>query len=397
MNDTPRGVRPHIVLLGKCNVGKSTLINALCGQDIALVSSQAGTTTDPVYKSMELLPFGPVVFVDTAGFDDLSPLGRERVKLTERVLRKADLVLLVVDSPELLEIEQETLATLTRQNCPTLLVVNTFEETLPAVPEGLCAVNARTGLGIRPLREQMAQLLKNAYDERPLVQDLLINDAPVILVTPIDNAAPKGRLILPQVQMIRDILDAGCTTLVCREFELETALQQLTQKPQMVITDSQVFKLVAAIVPDDIPLTSFSILMARYKGDLPQLLEGVKALDELQPGDKVLVAEACTHHSQEDDIGRVKIPHLLQARIGGKLHFTWSAGQDFPQDITSYKVVIHCGACMLNRKEMLTRLRDAEVAGVAIVNYGLLLAHLNGILERSVQVLKREIGMIQTR
>lgn len=392
MHDTPRAIRPHIVILGRCNVGKSTLINGLCGQEIALVSAQAGTTTDPVYKSMELLPYGPVVFVDTAGLDDESILGQERTRLTERAIRKADLALLVLDQPELTPLEAAMLQTLEKREIPTLRVLNIFSENVPEsseLPEGYLAVNAKLGLKIRPLRETMASLLIRTYDELPLVRDLLKGNAPVVLVTPIDSAAPKGRLILPQVQMLRDILDGGCTAMVCREFELEVALQQLAEKPQMVITDSQVFKLVAALVPDEIPLTSFSILMARYKGNIPQLLEGVEALEALQPGDKVLIAEACTHHSQEDDIGRVKIPRLLQAKVGGPLDFTWTTGQDFSGDLSAYKLIIHCGACMINRKEMLARLHDAEEQGIPIVNYGMLLAHLNGILERSLRVLKR--------
>ena len=412
MNDAPRAIRPHIVILGRCNVGKSTLINALCGQEIALVSTEAGTTTDPVYKSMELLPYGPVVFVDTAGLDDPSLLGQERVKLTERAIRKADLALLVLNRPELNPIEEQMVTNLRKKNIPTLLVVNVFDAKKPynetttgkIAPENICLekkdtahtssayihVNAKLGTGIRPLRETMAVLLERTYDDLPLVRDLLKNDAPVILVTPIDSAAPKGRLILPQVQMLRDILDANCTALVCKETELAQALLQLQTKPQMVITDSQVFKLVAEIVPEDIPLTSFSILMARYKGNISELLLGVEAIDRLKPGDKVLIAEACTHHSQEDDIGRVKIPRLIQTKVGGPLDFTWVTGQDFAKNLQQYKLIIHCGACMINRKEMLARLHDAADAGIPMVNYGMLLAHLNGILERSLKVLRPE-------
>lgn len=401
MNDAPRGIRPHIVILGKCNAGKSTLINALCGQEIALVSPQAGTTTDPVLKSMELLPFGPVVFVDTAGIDDESILGRDRIKLTQRALRKADLAILVLDGSEPLASEIEMLARLRRQDIPAMLVINTPSGSLPE-PEllsadprwdglaqklPLAAVNARLGLGIRELREKMAGILTRSYDERPLVTDLLKGNAPVILVTPIDSAAPRGRLILPQVQVLRDILDGGFTALVCKETELARALDQLAEPPQLVITDSQVFKGVAAILPGEIPLTSFSILMARYKGDLAMLLDGAKAIAALKPGDPVLIAEACTHHSQADDIGRVKIPRLLNAKAGGDLAFSWNAGPEFPADVTRYKLIVHCGACMINRKEMLARLGDAEAAGVPIVNYGLLLASVNGILERSIQPL----------
>lgn len=418
MNDTPRGIRPHIVILGKCNVGKSTLINALCGQEIALVSTQAGTTTDPVYKSMELLPFGPVIFVDTAGIDDMSLLGQDRVKLTQRALRKADLAVLVIDEAEPLPVEAEMLEKLLQQGLPTMVVLNTTAEVLPtsehslgstswgslfqrlfashnsrkrdtksATGDYVSVVNAKLGFGIRDLREQMAVRLTHSFDEMPLVRDLLTGTAPVILVTPIDSAAPKGRLILPQVQMLRDLLDGGFTALVCREFELEQALTQLAQKPQLVITDSQVFKQVAAILPADTPLTSFSILMARNKGDLAQLLAGANAIAQLKPGDRILIAEACTHHSQEDDIGRVKIPRLLTAHVGGELDFTWNAGPEFPADLAEFKLIVHCGACMINRKEMLARLSDAKAARIPIVNYGMLLAQMGGILERSIQPL----------
>lgn len=388
MNKAPQAVRPHVVLVGRCNVGKSTLINALCEQSVALVSAQPGTTTDPVSKSMELLPYGPVVLVDTAGLDDETALGRERVKLTERALRKADLVLLVVETHALYPLEQEMLARLNKRGTHVLVVVNCHtepsSETLIGSTAPVMAVNALSGQGVRALRERIAAALKSAVAEVPLVRDLLTGQGAVVLVTPIDKAAPQGRLILPQVQVLRDILDGGQIALVCRETELAAALARLSEPPELVITDSQVFSLVAQILPGDIPLTSFSLLMARYKGDLPVLVQGVRAIDGLQPQDRVLIVEGCTHHSQEDDIGRVKIPRLLERKAGGELRFTWAMGPNFTADIAAYRLVVHCGACMLNRREMLSRLEVAREAGVPIVNYGVLLAHFSGILQRSL-------------
>lgn len=385
MNNAPRAIRPHIVILGRCNVGKSTLLNALCEQSAALVSEQPGTTTDPVYKSMELLPYGPVVLVDTAGLDDASVLGQERIRLTERSLRKADMALLVVLDKNLLPIEQEAVERLKKSRTPHVVVVNAHAEELPEVPEAMAVVNAKSGVGVRALRERVATRLTSELPDDPLVRDLLSGPSPVVLVTPIDKAAPKGRLILPQVQVLRDIIDGGFTALVCRETELSNALLQLAVRPQMVITDSQVFGAVAKIVPGDVPLTSFSILMARYKGNLGEFIEGLETVEALKPGDNILIAEACTHHSQEDDIGRVKIPRLLESRVGGKLNFTWASGPNFTADVGKYRLVIHCGACMFNRKEMLARLDDARLANVPIVNYGMLLAHLFGILDRSLR------------
>ncbi|MDP3488103.1 MAG: [FeFe] hydrogenase H-cluster maturation GTPase HydF, partial [Bacillota bacterium] len=364
MNTTPRAVRSHIVILGRCNVGKSTLINALCEQSVALVSAQPGTTTDPVFKSMELLPFGPVVLVDTAGLDDEGVLGQERVKLTERALRKADLVLLVIDGPELTTMEQELRTRLEKRKLQSILVINDRGKTLQAAPDGMSVVNALTGQGVRALKERAASLLTPIFDEQPLVRDLLSGTAPVILVTPIDMAAPKGRLILPQVQVLRDIIDGGFTALVCRETELAEALAQLAVKPQMVITDSQVFKIVAGVLTEDVPLTSFSILMARYKGDLGEFIHGIAAIPHLRTEDHVLIVEGCTHHSQEDDIGRVKIPRLLEGRVGGRLNFTWCSGPNFITDLSKFKMVVNCGACMFNRKVMLARIADVRNANV---------------------------------
>ena len=384
MNKTPRAIRPHIVLLGRCNVGKSTLINALCGQEVALVSPVSGTTTDPVYKSMELLPFGPVVLVDTAGLDDASLLGLERQRLTSRALRKAELALLVVAELPLLPAEQELLADLSLRQIPSIIVINTHESTLPLVLDSAQAVNAVTGHGISALKDALAEKLTQVTVEPPLLNDLLHGEGVVLLVVPIDKAAPKGRLILPQVQVLRDILDGGHSAIICRETELVSTLRSLREPPQLVVTDSQVFGIVANILPPDLPLTSFSIIMARHKGNLPQLTRATEVLATLKPHDKILIAEACTHHSQEDDIGRVKIPALLRERVGGELRFNWQSGQTFPEEL-DYKLIIHCGACMITRQEMQSRLAQAEELGIPIINYGVLLAYYNGILERSLR------------
>lgn len=385
MNTAPRSVRPHIVILGKCNAGKSTLINALCNQNVAIVSEQRGTTTDPVYKSMELLPYGPVVMVDTAGLDDLSELGRERIKRTWRAIRRADLVIVLLTAEEPDDVERETLEKLKQRRVAVITVRNVQENCLPNNSRHLC-VNALTGTGVHELREHIAKLLTRQAAERPLVRDLLDPvEGPVILVTPIDKAAPKGRLILPQVQTLRDVIDGGITAVVCRETELAQTFKELSRPPQLVITDSQVFGFVAEVVPRSVPLTSFSILMARYKGDIDLLYNGAQAIKKLKPGDRVLIAEACTHHRQEDDIGTVKIPRLLQNYVGGELQFEWVSGQSFKEDLTPYKLIVHCGGCMINRQEMLSRLKDVMAAGVPIVNYGVLLAFMNGILERSME------------
>ncbi|MBT9157656.1 MAG: GTPase Der [Firmicutes bacterium] len=384
MNSAPRSVRPHIALLGRCNVGKSTLINALCGQNIALVSPVSGTTTDPVYKSMELLPFGPVVLVDTAGLDDNSILGRARIKLTARALRKAELALLVVDSIPLLPIEQETLTDLCRRQIPYLVVFNSRDSDIDELPQDISLVNAHSGLGIPALKETIAAKLAAVVVEPPLISDRLRGDGAVILVVPIDKAAPKGRLILPQMQVLRDILDAGHQALVCRETELHLALKTLSGRPQLVITDSQVFQMVVETIPSDVPLTSFSIIMARHKGSLPALSAATAVLAGIKAHDKILIAEACTHHSQDEDIGRIKIPSILRRQAGGELDFTWVSGQEFPDEL-DYKLIVHCGACMITRKEMLSRSAQASEAGIPMINYGLLLAYYSGILERSLQ------------
>ncbi len=394
INDAPRANRPHIAIFGRRNAGKSSLINAITGQDIALVSEEAGTTTDPVYKSMEILPLGPCVLIDTAGIDDAGSLGQLRVKKTRTVLDKTDLAILVIDP--LLGIsrfEKDLLAAFARQDIPVLAVLNKIDQddTQKALLEqelelSLHPASTVTGEGIAELRELIAQSVPSGFENVSIVGDILLPGDVCILVTPIDSAAPKGRLILPQVQTIRDILDHNAQALVVRETELESALAALTKPPRLVITDSQAFAAVSSLVDESIPLTSFSLLFARYKADLKSMMQGIKVLEDLKPGDRVLIAEACTHHRQEDDIGKVKIPRLLQKQAGGALALDWCSGGSFPEDLGNYKLIIHCGACMLNRKQMLSRIRTAGEKGVALINYGVFLAYMAGILKRTTSV-----------
>jgi [FeFe] hydrogenase H-cluster maturation GTPase HydF len=397
INETPRANRPHIAIFGRRNVGKSSLINAITGQDLALVSEQAGTTTDPVYKSMEILPLGPCVLIDTAGIDDVGTLGQLRVKKTREVLDKTDLSILIID-PFLgvSNFEKDLLETFAKQDIPVLTVLNKIdrnchEKELLEEKLGLSLhpVSTVTGEGISELKELIAQNTPSNFENASIVGDILSPGDLCILVTPIDSAAPRGRLILPQVQTIRDILDHHAQALVVRETVLAEALAALKQPPRIVITDSQAFAEVSAIVDKSIPLTSFSILFARYKADLKSMMAGIEVVENLKPGDRVLIAEACTHHRQEDDIGKVKIPRLLGKKAGGKLDLNWCSGSSYPDDLDSYKLIIHCGACMLNRQQMLARVRKAREKGVALVNYGVFLAYMNGILERTISPFMR--------
>jgi len=395
VQDTPRGGRLHIAIFGRRNAGKSSLINALTNQDIALVSKVAGTTTDPVYKAMEILPLGPVMLIDTAGIDDVGELGLLRVERTMQVLNKTDLAIMVID-PVIGVGEYETSLrnNIKERKIPLICVVNKTDVHIMPTEKLVCweemlqqkmlTVSAKSGQGIDELKQLLIKEAPDNWEGPPLIGDLINPGDLVILVVPIDLAAPKGRLILPQVQTIRDILDHDAYSVVVKERELRVALDNLKQPPKMVVTDSQEFMKVAADTPENIMLTSFSILMARHKGDIESLVAGAKAVDKLQPGDKVLVAEGCTHHSLADDIGRVKIPRWLRQAVGGELEFVWVSGGDFPQDLTPYKVIVHCGACMLNRKEMLYRIARARQQGVPIVNYGVLIAYLNGILYRAL-------------
>lgn len=387
MNSTPQGERTRIVLLGRCNVGKSSLINALADQPVAIVSPVKGTTTDPVRKAMEILPIGPVLLCDTPGLDDAGNLGALRMARTQDELRQADLALVVTDAATGIgPLEAAVIDKLRDAKTPHLVVFNRIDEYGAPdrkADERTVFVSALTGQGIDDLKEAIIKALPDDV-RRPIASDLVRPGDVVVLVTPIDSAAPKGRLILPQQQVIRDLLDAGVMPLVTRETELARALAALAAPPALVITDSQAFAAVAAILPPDAPLTSFSILFARYKGDLAALAAGAEAVANLRDGDRVLIAEGCTHHRQEDDIGTVKIPRLLGKKTGRRLVFEHAAGMRYPADLASYALVVHCGGCMLNRREMLHRIASARAAGVPIVNYGVLLACLNGILPRAL-------------
>ena len=387
MNSTPSSERVHIGIFGKRNAGKSSLINALTGQDLAIVSEVRGTTTDPVSKAMELLPLGPVVMIDTPGLDDEGELGSLRVKKGYQVLNKTDIAVLVVDGTEgMTEVDRKLLARIRAKEIPWIVVFNKSDLAKPVLPEGetYLAVSSTTRENIQELKEMIARQVPDENQGRRLVDDLLPSDF-VVLVVPIDKAAPKGRLILPQQQTIRDILEADAVSIVVRENELKNTLAELGKKPRMVITDSQAFQQVAADTPEDITLTSFSILFARYKGELKPYAEGVKALETIQDGDRILISEGCTHHRQCDDIGTVKLPRWIRAYTGVEPEFSFTSGVEFPEDLSPYKMIIHCGGCMLNAREMRYRIACARDAGVPITNYGMAIAYMNGILERSLR------------
>lgn len=390
MQQTPNSNRLHIAIFGKRNVGKSSLINALTSQDIALVSSLAGTTTDPVYKAMELLPIGPVVLIDTAGLDDEGEIGELRIKKTKEVMDKTDLALLVIDGKEEdLSFEKVWYEDLKQRKIPVVGVINKIDENdvsiekiKKAIDIYFVKVNAKDRLNINGLKKAIMAAAPMDFEKSTIVGDLVKPKAKVLVVAPQDIQAPKGRLILPQVQIIRDLLDNDAMALVVKDSELENILASLNEKPDLVITDSQVFKKVNSIIPNDIPLTSFSILMARYKGDLNTLVKGARAIDTLRPGDKVLIAEACTHHPLEGDIGREKLPKWLEKKIGGKLDITICAGSSFPEDLNEYKLIVHCGACMFNRQQLMSRIKKANELELPITNFGIAIAYINGILDR---------------
>ena len=395
MNQTPQGERVHIALFGRRNVGKSSLVNAMTGQAISIVSEVKGTTTDPVKKAMELLPLGPVLIIDTPGLDDEGELGNLRMERTLDILKQTDIALLVLESGTGIDsCERSILDLLQARKLPYALVLNKSDRAgtgdreiadLKALaPVPILRTSSTTGEGIRELKEVLAHLLPDE-SPRQLVGDLLQPGDWVLLVTPIDKAAPKGRLILPQQQTIRDILDSGAQALVTRETELKQTLASLSKPPRLVITDSQVFGQVAAEVPREIPLTSFSILFARYKGDLDELVRGSRAIGRLKDGDRILMAEGCTHHRQGDDIGTVKIPNWLEKRSGKRLVFDHSSGIGYGKELSDYALIVHCGGCMLNRREMLSRISQAREKGVPIVNYGILIAAMKGILSRCLE------------
>ena len=398
LNATPSGERVHIGFFGRRNAGKSSVVNAFTGQELSVVSEVKGTTTDPVLKSMELLPLGPVVIMDTPGFDDEGALGELRVKKTKQVLNRADCAVLVVDATVgLTPVDRELLSLFREKDLPYLIAYNKSD--LAAAPgeleEPCLLVSAKTGENIHELKERVARLVDREGPQPHLVADLLAPGDLVVLVVPIDSAAPKGRLILPQQQTIRDILEARAVSVVTGVEELPQTLQSLGKAPRLVITDSQAFGAVNKLVPRQIPLTSFSILMARYKGTLDQSAAGAAQLDQLQDGDKVLLSEGCTHHRQCEDIGTVKIPRWLREYTGKDLVLEHSSGRDFPEDLSPYRLIIHCGGCMLGEREMAYRQKTAQDAGVPFTNYGMAIAQMHGILQRSLEPLaaaRREQG-----
>lgn len=410
LNDTPSGERVHIGFFGRRNAGKSSLVNAVTGQEMAVVSDVKGTTTDPVRKAMELLPIGPVMIIDTPGFDDAGALGEKRVQRTKQILNRTDVAVLVVDGTEgLAECDRELIGIFEEKEIPYLIVYNKADLVEPVSAGGrpetetsnravvpktdgkesadrIVYVSALRGEGIYELKEKIAEFGRSASEPRPLVSDLVGPADLVVLVIPIDSSAPKGRLILPQQQVIRDILEAGGAAICVKDTELSEVLAKLPGKPALVITDSQAFGRVSADVPEDVLLTSFSILMARYKGLLDTAVEGVAAIDRLKDGDTVLIAEGCTHHRQCEDIGTVKIPAWLHKHTGKDLKIETCSGQSFPEDLSPYALVIHCGGCMLNEREVRYRMKCAKDQGVPITNYGIAIAYMHGILKRSVEV-----------
>ncbi|WP_428770183.1 [FeFe] hydrogenase H-cluster maturation GTPase HydF [Treponema sp. HNW] len=413
LNTTASAERIHISFFGKRNAGKSSLVNAVTGQNLSVVSDIKGTTTDPVKKAMELLPLGPVVIIDTPGIDDSGDLGLLRIQKTQEIIDKTDIAVLVADAQEkvrgrgLCPEEQRLIDIFCEKKLPYLVAYNK-SDLVPASPDVPSAadtesagnngifVSAKTLFHIHELKEKLASLVKKSEKQKPLVSDLIKENDIVVLVIPIDEAAPKGRLILPQQAVIRDILEKGGVPVISREYNFKQSLSFLTQRPALVITDSQVFGPVAASCPEDIPLTSFSILMARYKGDLSALLEGAALLKRLKDGDKVLICEGCTHHRQCKDIGTVKIPGWIEQFSGAKPDYTFTSGGDFPKDLSTFKLIVHCGACMLTETEMKNRIARAVAAGVPVVNYGIAIAHMHGILQRSLAPFPQHLSELRS-
>ena len=389
LNDTPSSHRVHIGFFGKRNAGKSSVVNAVTGQDLAVVSAVKGTTTDPVYKAMELLPMGPVMIIDTPGFDDEGALGELRVRKTRQVLNKTDVAVLIIDATEGKSEQDEDLIRLFKDKKLNYIVVYNKTD-LISEPQTIRAseiyVSAETGYHIELLKEKIAALAVTEESKLKIVGDILHPGDFAVLVIPIDKAAPKGRLILPQQQTIRDILEADATAIVVKEFELRDTLATLGKKPRIVITDSQVFAKVSADTPKDIYLTSFSILFARFKGNLETAVRGAKTLEHLEDGDTILIAEGCTHHRQCDDIGTVKLPRWIKDYTKKDLKFEFTSGTEFPDDLSPYKLVIHCGGCMLNEREMKYRQKCAEDQNIPISNYGIIISHMQGILKRSISM-----------
>ncbi len=394
MQSTPKSLRCHIGIFGRRNVGKSSLLNAMTRQNVSIVSEHAGTTTDPVEKPMELLPLGPVLFIDTAGIDDVGALGEMRIKKTQQAMERTDIAVIVAEAEHFDGFEERLLQEFKSRGIPTVVVFNKSDVKSPkaSLVDRLLKENkvvqtaALHGQGVIELRQALLDSAPEDFvNDPPLVGDLVNAGDVVVLVVPIDKEAPKGRLIMPQVQTIRDLLDNDAYCTVVKERELRAALEQLKNPPRLVITDSQAFLKVAADTPTDVLMTSFSILFARKQGDLAELVRGAMAIDSLQPGDKVMIAESCSHHPIGEDIGRVKIPRWLTQYVGGKLDIQVTQGRDFPDDLSDYKLVIHCGSCMFNRRAMLTRIMRCRQAGVPITNYGLTIAYTLGIFERALQ------------
>lgn len=387
LNNTPNSERIHIGFFGRRNAGKSSVVNAVTNQQMSVVSNILGTTTDPVTKAMELLPLGPVLIIDTPGFDDNSELGEQRIARTKEILRRTDIAVLVVDSTiGKQDTDYELIKIFKERRVPYIVAYNKSDLTGEQLYSDGLAVSARKMTNIYKLKEAIAKLVK-LDAPATLCGDLINKGDLVVLVIPIDSSAPKGRIILPQQQVLRDVLDKGATAVCVQDTELESTLTKLSQKPSLVITDSQAFESVSKIVPENIMLTSFSILMARYKGFLKTAVKGAKMLDELENGDKILIAEGCTHHRQCEDIGTVKLPKWIRGYTGKELEFETSSGNSFPQDITAYKLIVHCGGCMLNEREMQSRRELADLNGVPFTNYGTVIAYMNGILKRSLAVL----------
>ena len=398
LNQTASADRIHIGFFGLRNAGKSSLVNAVTGQALSVVSDVAGTTTDPVKKAMELLPLGPVVVIDTPGLDDEGMLGELRVQKAREVLATVHIAVLVVDATKgMSELDHTLVSLFEERKIPYIIALNKCDllPTPPAVEGNRYPVSATTGNGVHELKEAIAANAKGTGNTRKLVADLLAPDDLVVLVIPIDESAPKGRLILPQQNTIRDILDSHCTVVACQDTELKKTLSMLAVRPALVITDSQAFGRVAKDVPADVPLTSFSILFARFKGDLPSLVKGAAALSRLKDGDKVVIAEGCTHHRQCGDIGSVKIPRWVEQFSGAKPVYTFTSGGEFPHDLSDCKLIIHCGGCMLNEKEMQHRMGIAAKAGVPMVNYGVAIAHMHGILKQSLAPFPDVLKMLE--
>lgn len=393
LNSTPRAERYHIAFFGNRNAGKSSLLNAVANQDLAVVSPVLGTTTDPVYKSMEILPIGPCVLIDTPGFDDEGTLGEMRIKKTRDVLGKADAAVLVIDGiTGRSEKDDELISIFQERKIPYIVVYNKEDE-VSERKDGLFYVSAKNKSHIDELRIKLSEL-KAEKDEKHLVSDLIPPHSLIVLVIPIDSSAPKGRLILPQQQVIRDILDSGSSVIASRDVELERTLEEMKREPDLVITDSQVFAPVSKIVPQSIPLTSFSILMARYKGFLEEAVKGVSRIKDLKDGDDILIAEGCTHHRQCEDIGSVKIPSWLRKFTGKDFNFNFSSGSGFPDDLSKYGLIIHCGACMLNNREVLSRMERAIKQQIPFTNYGIAISYMNGILKRSLEIFPDLAGIL---